>query len=117
MFGWLFGRKPKTPAQDPTVSWPEPMRGSYEVLPLELDQFDWKDYDGAFLTVDGDGTVKLHSSYAHRVGITWTSLDYQVIDNITPPGAAWVNSYWMRPSWYDEKYATPALIEEAWHVA
>lgn len=114
---WLFRRKPKVIAADPTADWPQPMRGDYEVLPLELDWFDWTDYDSAYLTVDGDGTVKLHAGYAHRVGIEWKSLDYTVIGRITPPGAMWVHSYWLRPSWYDELIARSAALEAAWEVA
>ncbi len=116
-FDWLFRRNTKAPMQDPTVNWPPPMRGDYLVLPFELDWFDWTDSDRAFLTVDGDGTVKLHTWYAHPIGLAWTSLDYIEIGHISSPGANWTNCYWMRPSWYAEMLAQPTLVEEAQYVA
>lgn len=120
MFTWIFRwLKPPPPpvAVDQTADWPQPMRGDYAVLPAELGDFDWRDWDAAFLTVDGDGLVKLHSWYAHRTGIAWTSQEYTTIGKITSPGANWIHSYWMRPSWYQEMIAEPIAIEEALNVA
>lgn len=114
LFRWLKPAPP--PAKDPTANWPQPMRGDYAVLPFDLDWFDWTDRDRAFLTVDADGTVKLHTWYAHQVGPTWTSLDYIEIGQISRPPAAWA-CYWMRPSWYDEMIAQPMSIDAAWEVA
>lgn len=113
-FNWLFRRKPQAQPWNPLDTAPMPGCGNYEVLPMELDWFDWTDYDNAFLTVDGNGTVKLHSWYAWQIGIEWHSLGYQVIGQIDPPGAAWVGMYWLRPSWYADYIGDPALIQEAW---
>lgn len=109
-FNWLFRRKPRPAPYSPLDNAPMPMRGSYEVLPLELADFDWTDWDRAFLTVDGDGTVKLHDGHAWLRGNVWKSLDYMIFGWITPPGNDCAIMYWLRPSWYDEKYGVPATV-------
>ena len=105
MFNWLFKRKDQPQPYNPLLTAPQPMRGDYVVLPLDLVDFDWTDCERAFLTVDLDGTVKLHDHYAWRDGLAWESHDYLTIGWIASPGANWVNCYWMRPSWYDEMIA------------
>lgn len=116
IFAWLFRRK-KKPVTDVTQRMLTPLCGNYEALPASLAWFDWTDYDSPILSVDGDGTVKLHTWYAWTSGIEWVSLDYYVLTQIAPPGAAWIGMYWMRPSWYEEYIGIPAKLEEAWHVA